>query len=55
MVGIAGFVAQEFVLNQEIFEHLALRFEREVIQELDDIEKDLNLPITPLDAELRSL
>lgn len=31
MIGIAGFVAQELVLKQEIFEHLLLRFEDELI------------------------
>lgn len=33
---------------QEIFEHLALRFEKEAILELDDVERDLNLPVTPI-------
>jgi hypothetical protein len=55
MIGIAGFVAQELVLNQEIFEHLALRLEKEVILELDDIEKDVGLPVTPLDATLKGI
>lgn len=31
-----------------VFEHLALRFEKEVVLELDDVERDLNLPVTPL-------
>ena len=30
MIAIAAFVAQEVVEQTEIFEHLALRFEREV-------------------------
>jgi hypothetical protein len=30
------------------FEHLALRFEKEAVLELDDIEKDLSLPVTPV-------
>ncbi len=55
MIGIAGFVAQELVLNQEIFEHLALRLEKEVILELDDVEKDLSLPVTALDATLNAI
>jgi len=48
MIAIAAFTAQELVVKQEIFEHLALRFEKEAILELDDIEKDLNLPVTPI-------
>lgn len=48
MIGISGFVAQELVLKQEIFEHLFLRFEEELILELDDIERDLGLPETPI-------
>lgn len=48
MIAIAGFVTQEFVNNTEIFEHLFRYIELEVIDELDDIEKALNLPITPL-------
>jgi len=48
MIAIAAFTAQELVVKQEIFEHLALRFEKEAILELDDIEKDLNLPVTAI-------
>merc|ERR1712127_312332 len=48
MIAIAGFVTQEFVNNTEIFEHLFRYIELEVIDELDDIEKVLNLPLTPL-------
>lgn len=48
MIGIAGFVAQELVSNEEIFEHLFLNIEKEAILEIDDIDKDLGLPqITP--------
>lgn len=39
MIAIAAFVAQELVEQTEIFEHLFLRFEKEVILELDDIER----------------
>jgi len=46
MIAIAAFVAQEFVAQQEIFEHLALRLEREVVEELDDIEREIGLPLT---------
>jgi len=46
MVAIAAFVAQEFVEKTEIFEHLALRLEREVVEELDDIEREVGLPLT---------
>jgi light-harvesting complex I chlorophyll a/b binding protein 1 len=48
MIAIAAFTVEELVSHQEIFEHLALRFEKEAILELDDIEKDLNLPVTPI-------
>jgi light-harvesting complex I chlorophyll a/b binding protein 1 len=48
MIAIAAFTAQELVSHQEIFEHLALRFEKEAILELDDVERDLNLPVTPV-------
>lgn len=43
MIAIAAFTAQELVSNQEIFEHLALRFEKEAILELDDIERDVGI------------
>jgi len=43
MIAIAAFTAQELVSNQEIFEHLALRFEKEVILELDDLERDVGI------------
>jgi light-harvesting complex I chlorophyll a/b binding protein 1 len=46
MVSIAGFVAQELVEQTEIFQHLARRLELEIIEELDDIEAELGLPIT---------
>eukprot|EP00195_Chlamydomonas_chlamydogama_P008557 CAMPEP_0202889530 /NCGR_PEP_ID=MMETSP1392-20130828/114_1 /ASSEMBLY_ACC=CAM_ASM_000868 /TAXON_ID=225041 /ORGANISM="Chlamydomonas chlamydogama, Strain SAG 11-48b" /LENGTH=252 /DNA_ID=CAMNT_0049572881 /DNA_START=51 /DNA_END=809 /DNA_ORIENTATION=+ len=55
MIAIAAFVVQEVVEQTEIFEHLALRFEKEAILELDDIERDLNLPITPLPENLKNL
>lgn len=55
MVAIAAFVAQELVEQTEIFEHLFLRFEKEAILELDDIERDLNLPVTPLPAGLEKI
>ena len=55
MIAIAAFVAQELVEQTEIFEHLALRFEKEAILELDDIERDLGLPVTPLPDNLKSL
>ena len=48
MIAIAGVVLQELALKQEIFEHLALRFEREAVLELDDIERDVGLPLTTL-------
>lgn len=43
MIAIAAFTAQELVVKQEIFEHLALRLEKEVILELDDIERDVGI------------
>lgn len=55
MIGIAGFVAQELVNDTEIFEHLFLRIEKEVILELDDIEKDLGLPVTALPSTLSGI
>jgi light-harvesting complex I chlorophyll a/b binding protein 1 len=48
MIAIAAFTVEELVSHQEIFEHLALRLEKEAILELDDVEKDLNLPVTPI-------
>lgn len=48
MIAIAGFVVQELVEQTEIFQHLARRLEYEVILELDDIERDLGLPVTPV-------
>lgn len=48
MVSIAGFVAQEFVNKTEIFQHLFRYIEEEIIEELDDIEMELGLPITPI-------
>jgi light-harvesting complex I chlorophyll a/b binding protein 1 len=41
-------IAEELVSHQEIFEHLVLRFEKEAILELDDIEKDVGLPVTQI-------
>lgn len=55
MIAIAAFVAQELVEQTEIFEHLFLRFEKEVILELDDIERDLNLPVTALPDALKAI
>lgn len=43
MIAIAAFTAQELVVKQEIFEHLALRLEKEVILELDDLERDVGI------------
>jgi len=48
MIAIAGFVTQEFVNNTEIFVHLFRDIELEVIEELDDVERALNLPVTPI-------
>jgi light-harvesting complex I chlorophyll a/b binding protein 1 len=48
MIAIAAFTAEELVSKQEIFEHLALRLEKEVVLELDDVERDLGLPVTPM-------
>lgn len=48
MIAIAAFVAQEVVVQQEIFEHLALRFEKEIIEEVDDIDMELGLPTIPV-------
>ncbi|KAG2445529.1 hypothetical protein HXX76_000144 [Chlamydomonas incerta] len=55
MIAIAAFVAQELVEQTEIFEHLVLRFEKEAILELDDIERDLGLPLTPLPDNLKAI
>jgi light-harvesting complex I chlorophyll a/b binding protein 1 len=43
MIAIAAFTAEELVSHQEIFQHLALRFEKEAILELDDIERDIGI------------
>jgi len=48
MISISAFVAQELVEKTEIFQHLARRLELEIIEELDDIEMELGLPITPI-------
>jgi len=45
MVGIAGFVLQELVNGREIFEHLLLSLEREVILEIEDLDPALNIPL----------
>ncbi len=37
----------------EIFEHLFYDIEKELVLELDDIERDLGLPLTPV-PELKS-
>eukprot|EP00775_Hariotina_reticulata_P003442 gene3442-3713_t len=50
MIAIAAFTVEELVSHQEIFEHLALRFEKEAILELDDIEKDIGAPVTQVPA-----
>jgi hypothetical protein len=51
MVAIAGFVLQEVAEpGVEIFEHLFYDIEKEVIEELDDIERELGLPLTPVPA-----
>ncbi|KXZ42803.1 hypothetical protein GPECTOR_117g368 [Gonium pectorale] len=55
MIAIAAFVAQELVEQTEIFEHLFLRFEKEAILELDDIERDIGLPVTPLPENLKAI
>ena len=55
MIAIAAFVAQELVEQTEIFEHLVLRFEKEVILELEDVERDLGLPLTPLPDNLKAI
>lgn len=46
----AAFTAEELVSHQEIFEHLALRLEKEIFMEVDDIERDVGLPATPIPA-----
>lgn len=44
MLAIAGFTLQELVPpHREIFEHLALYLEREVLLEAEDIERDIGL------------
>ncbi len=49
MIAIAGFVLQEVAEpGVEIFQHLFLDIEVEAIEELDDIEKDLGLALTPV-------
>ncbi|PSC68059.1 fucoxanthin chlorophyll a c [Micractinium conductrix] len=46
MIGIAGFVLQELVPpHREIFEHLALYAERELILEIEDLDPALNIPV----------
>mmetsp|Transcript_17087 Transcript_17087/g.25762 ORF Transcript_17087/g.25762 Transcript_17087/m.25762 type:complete len:258 (+) Transcript_17087:69-842(+) len=41
MISVAGFVAQEFVNNTEIFQHLFRYLEEEIILEIDDIELEI--------------
>lgn len=48
MIGIAGFVVQELVEQTEIFQHLARRLEYDVLFELDNIERAVGLPETPV-------
>jgi len=48
MVAIAGMVAQEKVNNVELFQHLARYLEREIIEELDIVESELGLAVTPI-------
>ena len=49
MIAIAGFVLQEVAEpGVEIFQHLFFDIEKEVIEELDDVEKELGLPLTPV-------
>lgn len=46
MLAIAGFVLQELVPpHREIFEHLALYVEREIILEIEDLDPALNIPV----------
>lgn len=50
MISIAGFVLQELVPpHREIFEHLALYAERELVLEIEDLDPALNiaLPVIP--------
>lgn len=54
MIAIAGFVVQELVNNTEIFEHLFREIELEVIEELDDIERELGLGVTPVPDIVKS-
>jgi len=48
MISISAFVAQELVEKTEIFQHLARRLEFGVLEELDEIEAGLGLPLTPI-------
>jgi len=49
MIAIAGFVLQEVAKpDVEIFEHLFYGIEKAAVMELDAIEKDLGLPLTPV-------
>lgn len=48
MIAISAFVAQELVNGTEIFKHLFREIEYDVLVEVDIIEKDLGLPITPI-------
>ena len=49
MIAISLFTLQElFEPGVEIFEHWFYDIEREVVLELDDIERDLGLPLTPV-------
>ena len=45
MIAIAGFVLQEVAEpGVEIFEHLFFDIEKEVVEEIDEIETELGLP-----------
>ncbi len=45
MIAIAGFVLQEVAEpGVEIFEHLFFDIEKEIIEEIDEIETELGLP-----------
>lgn len=41
MIAIAAFTVEELVSGQEVFEHLALRFENEVELEVLDVENEV--------------
>jgi len=43
MIAIAGFTAQELVNNREIFEHLFLNIEKEILSEEVLVEKEVGV------------